>query len=322
MSATTGYSHRVSRAVADARADLTEVADASVWSMDAAETMATIDQLAALAAQVAELQARMLAHADRIQLPSETGATSTANWHAHRTRTSRPVAHRAMRLATGLEEHEATRAAMAEGRLHPEQAEVILRGLTELPDDLDPDLVQQAEAHLIDQAGDFDARALKNLARRLLEVIAPEAADAHEAKLLEREERDAAKATTLTMWEDGHGSVHGRFTLDALTGAMLKKHLLALAAPKHRVTQGPLGERRPTPERLGQAFTELVQRYPAKRLPKAGGLNATIVVMMTLDSLLGGLKASTGERDGDPRLARQRDPGRAVSSLQSCDMRS
>ena len=79
---------------------------------------------------------------------------------------------------------------------------------------------------------------------------------------------------------------------------MLKKALMAFAAPKHLASQGPLGERRPTPERYGQAFTELIQRYPTEKLPRAGGLNATVVVTMTLDTLLGGLKAArldTGE---------------------------
>ena len=100
------------------------------------------------------------------------------------------------------------------------------------------------------------------------------------------------------MYSDGHGKVHGRFTLDSLTGAMLKKALFAFAAPRHRASHGPLGERLPTPERLGQAFTELIQRYPAKKLPKAGGLNATVVVLMPLETLMGGLKAAhldTGE---------------------------
>src|SRR5262249_15133847 len=49
---------------------------------------------------------------------------------------------------------------------------------------------------------------------------------------------------------------------------------------------------------LGQAFTEYIQRYPAKKLPKAGGLNATVVVLISLDTLMGGLKAAhldTGE---------------------------
>ena len=307
MSATVPSRHRVSRAVADARDDLTEVADASVWSMGAEETMATIDELAALAAQVAELQARLLLHADQIGLPRQTGATSTANWHGHRTRTTRPVAHRTMRLATGLEQREATRTALAEGRIHAEQAHVILDGLTQLPDDLDPKLVEQAEQHLITQAADFDANGLRHLARRLLDVVAPEEADAHEARLLEKEEREAARATTFAMWEDGHGKVHGRFTLDGLTGAMFKKAVLAFAAPKHRASHGLLGERRPTPERLGQAFAELVQRYPAKRLPKAGGLTATIVVLMPLETLLGGLEAAqldTGETIS-PGLARK-----------------
>ena len=125
--------------------------------------------------------------------------------------------------------------------MHIEQAEVILRALDDLPDDLDPDLVEEAEAHLLAEAEHFDARALKQFGRRLLEVVAPDAADAHEAKLLEREERDAAAACRLTMWEDGHGKVHGRFTLDTLSGAALKKALLALAAPKHRAASGPSG---------------------------------------------------------------------------------
>ncbi len=197
--------------------------------------------------------------------------------------------------------------ALAEGRLHVEQAEVITRALDELPEDLDPELVAKAEAHLIGEAGHHDAKTLRILGRRLLEVIDPDLADAHEAKLLEREEREADAATRLTIWEDGHGKVHGRFTLDALHGAMFKKALLAFAAPRHRASQGPLGERRPTPERLGQAFAELIERYPAKKLPKAGGLNATVVVLMPLETLMGGLKAAkldTGEHIS-PGLARR-----------------
>ena len=96
---------------------------------------------------------------------------------------------------------------------------MITRAVDDLPEDLDPELVAHAEAHLIAEAAEYDAKTLKILGRRLLEVIAPDIADAHEAKLLEREERAAAAATRLTMWEDGHGKVHGRFTLDALHGA-------------------------------------------------------------------------------------------------------
>jgi len=240
-----------------------------------------------------------VAQAEALDIPGRSGATSTATWLAHQTKTTRAAAHRTVRLAAGVGSHDQTRDALAEGRVHVEQAEAVLRALDDLPADLDPDLVQDAEAHLLAEAEHWDARALKRFGRRLLEVVAPDAADAHEAKLLEREERDAAAACRLTMWEDGHGKVHGRFTLDTLTGAALKKALLAFAAPQHRAaTHGPLGERKPGPERLGRAFTELIHRYPVKDLPKAGGVNATVVVTMTLDALLGGLKAArldTGE---------------------------
>ena len=267
--------------------------------MDPAETTATLDQVQGAKAQLAELEARLLAHADQIEIAAHSGATSTANWHAHATRTTRAAAHRALRLSKGLEAHDPTRTALATGRIHAEQAQAILNALADLPDNLDPEVVAQAERRLLDLATEHDAKALKILGRRILEVACPEAADAHEAALLEKEERDAQAATQLVMYQDGHGKVHGRFTLDTLTGAMLKKHLYALAAPKHRAaTEGPLGERRPTPEHLGHAFTELIQRYPAKKLPKAGGLNATVVVLMDLDTLTGDLKAAhldTGE---------------------------
>ena len=36
-----------------------------------------------------------------------------------------------------------------------------------------------------------------------------------------------------------------------------------------------------------------MSRYPADKLPHAGGINATVVVTMELDTLLGGLKAAT-----------------------------
>ncbi|WP_028650188.1 DUF222 domain-containing protein [Nocardioides halotolerans] len=299
MTALAHHPHPVTRAVADARKELSAVADTPVWSMNADDTVATIAEVQSAKAQLAELEARLLTHAGRVDLPGQTGATSTATWHAATTRTTKTQAHRTMRLADGLEQHEATRTALAQGRLHVEQAEAILRALADLPDDLDAAIKAGAEQRLLEYAREFDAKHLKVLGRRILEVTSPETADAHEAALLDKEERQAAAATRLTIWDDGHGTTHGRFTLDTLTGAMLKKHLLALAAPRHQASKGPVGERKPTPQRLGQAFVELIQRYPKKRLPKAGGLNATVVVMMTLDALEGRLKAArldTGER--------------------------
>jgi hypothetical protein len=156
-------------------------------------------------------------------------------------------------------------------------------------------------ARLISYAADHDANDLRRLGRRIVEVVAPEVGEAHEARLLEREERDAEAAATFRMVEDGHGRCHGRFTLPSLHGAMFKKALLAIAAPRHRTAvdgRAPVPGR-PSAQKLGQALMEYLETYPAEKLPHSGGVSATVVVTMPLETLIGGLAATqldTGHR--------------------------
>ncbi|MCW2798421.1 MAG: nuclease [Nocardioides sp.] len=74
---------------------------------------------------------------------------------------------------------------------------------------------------------------------------------------------------------------------------------MAIAAPKHQTAvEGTRPPRRPGPERMGRAFMEYIERYPTTKLPQAGGVNATAVVLIPLETLIGGLKAAhldTGE---------------------------
>ena len=309
MTAMTTPRHQVASATAHLRVLVDSLVEVSVWSMDAVETAATLVELTRLESQVVELRSRVAAHADELQVGAEVGATSTANWLAHRTRQTRPDAARTVRLGYDLATHDLVRDALARGDLRADQAGVIIRAVKALPDDLESDLVIRAERHLVAAAAEHDARTLAILGRRLLEVVAPDLADQHEADLLEKEEAKAAQSCRLTMSDDGHGKVHGRFTLPTVQAAMLKKMLLAIAAPKHvAATQGAGVERRPGPERMGRAFAELIERIPAKRLPKVGGLDATVVVRIDLDTLMGRLRKAgvldTGERIS-PGLARR-----------------
>ncbi len=205
-----------------------------------------------------------------------------------------------MRLALDLERFPVVRDALAAGDLVVEQAQVIVAALGELNPDLDYDVRAQAQARLVVLAREHDAKSLRILGRRILEVLDPVAADEAEAKKLAAADAKAAATARFTMSEDGHGRVHGRFTIPAAQGAMLKKILLALAAPKHlAATQGAGVERVPGPQRMGRAFGEFIERYPTEEVPAAGGVNATVVVTMDLATLLGGLKAAsldTGER--------------------------
>ena len=291
MTAQTHPRHHVSRAVAQLEATLDEVADASLWSMDTAETAEVLVRLTRAGARLAELEARLASHAGTVGVPEQVGATSVAIWWAHETRMTRGEAHRKTKLAAGLtDRHTPVRDALAAGDLLVDQARVIIRAVEDLPDQLDPDLAMEAERHLVGQAAHFDAIGLRHLGKGLLHVIDPDAADAHTAQLLDREERTAAQTTRLTLREDD-GVLRGTFTLPLAQGQMLKKQLLAIAAPKHQAaTDGGLGERRPGPERLGRAFCEWIERYPTNRLPSAGGVSATVVVTIPLETLTGGLK--------------------------------
>jgi hypothetical protein len=104
------------------------------------------------------------------------------------------------------------------------------------------------------------------------------------------------------MRPDGHGSMHGRFEVPVLAGEMLAKHLAAIAAPRHQRAATTVSVSKDNPSRamrLGQAFVAYLETRHTAGTPKAGGVAATIVVTMTLESLLGTERAATldtGER--------------------------
>ena len=256
--------------------------------------MATACQFAVEdAAQLPAMSVRLAWDSSRaFTSASWASAASTANWHAVAARTTRVQAHRAMRLAEALEDREHARAALAQGRIHVDQAEAILRALVDLPAGLDPDLAPRAEQHLVELAGDHDAKHLKILGRRILEVIDPAADDAHEARLLEKEERAAQAVTSLVIYDDGRGKVHGRFTLPSFERCRPSRRPSWRSPPPSTEPRNRRhDERRTTPERLGLALLRSTShRYPATKLPKAGGLNATVLVTLPLETLMGGLK--------------------------------
>jgi hypothetical protein len=210
----------------------------------------------------------------------------------------KPAAHQLVKLAHSLADdaHAATREALARGDLLVEQATVIIAAVEDLPADLvEADLRQRAEKDLVALAEHHDSRELTVLGRRVLEVLAPELAEEIEKRLLEQEERRARESARLTMSADGHGSVHGRFKIPALEGEMLRKHLEAIAAPRHRAATGTAATapgngsgRVSRPLRLGQAFCEYLRTREEAGTPKAGGVAATVTVTMSLESLLGG----------------------------------
>lgn len=301
MSTTTGLesqAHPIARFSARLHHGLDGLAASPAWSMTADEQRSALVELARAEARITELRLRVLAAADHADVAAESAATSTAAWVAHRTRQVRSAAHNDLRLAERLDAgFAATREALAAGHVDVAQARVVVQAVSRLPECVDGHERERAEQHLLRLAGEFDAQALKVLGRRVFEAIDPEAADLEEGRRLEAEERAAARATYLHLTDNGDGTQSGRFKISTLHGAMLTKMLHALAAPRRRDPE--LDRSRLTrPELMGAAFCRLLERFPSSRLPRAGGVSATVVVLLDYDRLVSGLGAAqldTGE---------------------------
>ncbi|MCW2784561.1 MAG: hypothetical protein JWP74_1078 [Marmoricola sp.] len=303
--------HPLVRLVGACEEALKDASGANAWTMTPRELGDALPRMTRLIAAMTEVQLRELVEADRHSIGNETGFTNTALWWAHETGQTKPAAIGALKLGQWLEQHETTRAAMGAGGVLADQAKVIIHAIDALPVDLIPaETIAEAEAHLVELAADHDAKALRILGRKILEVVAPEIAEDHQRQVLEHEEQHAAASASFTMAPDGHGSMLGRFKIPVLAGEILAKHLNAIAAPRHHDQQVPTGSTTAgagigdqsqvaRPLRLGQAFVEYLETRAASGMPKAGGMPATIVVTMTMADLLGGNGAATldsGER--------------------------
>ena len=309
----TTAAHPIGGAVARVHSALDDVAGTPLWSMSQEATAQTLVEVSRAEARLVEVRSQLLSHAETVAVAETNASPSVAVWHSNATRSTKRESFRQVRFASGLERYDVVREALGRGEMVAEQASVICTALDELPDDLDPSVLEQATKALVAFAEVHDAKGLRVLGRRILELVAPEVAEAWEAEQLDREEREAEKSAVFRMREDGHGRIKGSFTVPLLVGQMLDRALLAFAAPKHQIAnhaaeegeereeQAPVPVRRPTAQRLGAAFVELVERLDPNDLPKAGGVNATVVVTMTLDSLKDGLAAATldtGDRIG------------------------
>ncbi|MCW2738974.1 DUF222 domain-containing protein [Nocardioides sp.] len=202
--------HRVTSLARRCREELGAVAEAPLWSLSAAEAGDALVMLTQARAQLEDLLMRVLRHAETVETGLDAGATSTASWWAHTSRTTRAEAHRTARLAASIERHDSVRTARAAGDLRIDQASVIVAAVDGLPDDVGDRVPAAATAFLLRQATEHDARALRILGRRLLEVIDPAAADAEEARRLAAEERHARALASFTMSDDGHGAWSSR----------------------------------------------------------------------------------------------------------------
>jgi hypothetical protein len=266
---------------------LKDVASVEPAFMSVGDKQSALTALASVRSQLDALVARVLAASDDVG--QARGLRDAAAWLAVETRTTRREARRDLALGRALEAHPAVATALSSGGLCTEQARVIAEAVDALPARVDAETRWRAENALLGFAREHDAAGLRQLGKRILDVVAPEVGESHEAAVLQVEESRAAAVADLVLVDDGDGRCHGRFVVPSHVGKMLRRHLLALANPARR-TEAELrdesGEWKPMRRRMGEAFVEYVERYPTAAAPQTAGVNATVVVTMTLAELL------------------------------------
>ncbi|WP_344111036.1 HNH endonuclease signature motif containing protein [Nocardioides humi] len=281
-------------ACADAvEAAVKDVADLQPVFMSTAEKQQALRRLAVVEARLAELRLRVLAASGEVG--EQSGARDAAAWVAHETRTDARTARADWHLAKALEQRQTVAVGMREGRVSPTQARVITASLEALPAHLGPTLACEAEQTLVGYAAHHPPRELRHLGRRILEVVAPEVAEAEESRRLEDEERRAREKSSLRFRDLGDGRARIAGILPTSVTERLKTYLQAYTSPRHHSHSCP-GEPAGTPsggpfERMPQhrayarAFAALLENLDPDGLPEHGGDATTVMVTISLEQL-------------------------------------
>ena len=115
-------------------------------------------------------------------------------------------------------------------------------------------------------------------------MVSPDEADAHERRLLQREDQQAERTTYLATRRNGDGTTEIRARVSDHLARRLLTYLEAFTSP--RVTGD---DRRPYEQRLGFAFEAFLEAADPARLPLHGGDATTVMVTVDLETLRTGL---------------------------------
>jgi len=251
--------------------------------MDPADKRSALLRLARLDARLTALRLRLMAASDDVALAE--GARDVAALVTHHTRGDLGTNRRDLALAEALDRRWiGVAAALGAGDLNLAQAQVITHALDELPlVKLPTEVLADAEAHLVAQAAEFGPRELRVLGRRILDIVAPEIGEQHEAEQLAAEERRAERRTSLVSKRLGDGTTRIAINLPDSVATRLHTYLEAFTSPRHQGAGE--GDRMSIDRKRGQAFCALLEAVDPKRLPAHGGDATTLIVTVSLDAL-------------------------------------
>jgi hypothetical protein len=276
------------------RAEVADLAE-TFWPAQPDEAVVdVVDQVQRARAALAAVEAHAVAEAEARDLARRRlHFGSTGDWLTHvgglRRGEGKHLVRRAVALTGPLTR---TREAMVAGTVSPEQADVIVRAVSDLPGAAH--VRRRAEQTLVRYAGRFDATDLARTGRHLLSVIDPDGEDRTLEAQLDREERAAHADRYLSITDDGAGGIRLKGRGSVEDGALIKAALLPLTCPTPAVDEHdgscPLQDPRDGGARMWDAAVQVFQHaLDTQVAPDSHGTPARLLVTISHEALLDGL---------------------------------
>lgn len=172
-----------------------------------ADRLAVVDACLRVALLAENVLVEVVGEAERADAAMVAVGCGMRAWLADRHRLNPRHAGALIKRAETLESLADVRAAALEGKVAPAQAAAIASVLKELPSELGVDERAHAEQAMVENAGEFDPRALAQLSKHLLEVVAPAEAEELEAARLKAQEKRVNTERRVVFTRDGLGGV-------------------------------------------------------------------------------------------------------------------
>ncbi|HYP45475.1 MAG TPA: DUF222 domain-containing protein [Propionibacteriaceae bacterium] len=220
------------------RIEAVECAETPAWSLTDADVEGCLDVVQQGMQALSAVLLHLIHQVDTRGIPATQRTPQTAMWLRERLRMTPTAARRLVRLAKAVDERPGLDQALGAAAVNVEQATAVVDAVEALPSDTGVEVAAKAEAMLLEWAGQFDARQLGVLGRRVLAHVAPEVAEAAEGKAVERDNASAYAARTLSIVPQGDGRVRLSGWLDTEAAAVVSAALEPLCSPRRHVDVG------------------------------------------------------------------------------------